>query len=268
MKSIFDVYPGLELLKKKETIKRKISEDVLDNPATIRFIESDIEPDANIITVSGEFESYVCGDGFGFLRGLVKHKGGEIEVKKLVSGFIGQFMKGIIITPNYYYYYSINWAGEVTFLVYQITQKYNYFDAKYENDWRVMFSHASSHTLKVRKNPRTEEEEVQGFGFKHVHKLFTILSLLLAKKYLKGTIKVKPEDIGDGYTEEDYEREIAWRPEIDRCGYSVDNLNMSYLKDYSNVIVHVRSHLRHYRSGLVVTVREYKKHYRLDKEVD
>ena len=255
MKTIYELYPGLLELGNKDKLEEKILEiRELSEKQEVhlhRFL-CNLDPDVLLSPVSSGFEDYVCSDDFGFLRGLVKHKDGRIEIRKLVSEFIGKFMSGILVSSRKeYYYYDINWVGEISILKLWDIKKYDYINAKYVMRWNAEYIPITAQPIYIR------DGKLRASGVKHWEDLYYVLSILLGRKYLKGKIKAEPrEDIEEGRGE--------WKKkeEINDCGYKIERLNRSYLVDYSDIIVGVRGHLRHYKSGLVVNVRSYKRHYR------
>ena len=255
MKTIYDLYHGLRKLQDKKKLENlAIEYGDLSEKQQIHlqhFMTTNYDPCAFLTPVSQGFSDYVCQEDYSFLRGLVKHMKGRTELRELVGKFIGKYIRGIIVSPKKdYYYYFINWAGELSVLKVWEAQKYNYLEAKYVEETKAVFIPTAHQPIYLRDN------KLRISGVKHWDDIYFVLSILLAKKYLKGKIKAEEKDI------ENLEENMGTRKEekLDTCGYTMERLDKSFLVDYSDVIVNVREHLRHYKSGLVINVRGYKRH--------
>lgn len=256
MKTIYDLYPGLRKLQGKKKLENlAIEYGDLSEKQQIHlqhFMTTNYDPGAFLTPVSQGFSDYVCQEDYSFLRGLVKHMKGRTELRDLVGKFIGKYMSGIIVSPKKdYYYYFINWAGELSILKVWEAQKYNYIEAKYVEETRAVYIPITHQPIYLR-----DDDGLRISGVKHWDDIYFVLSVLLAKKYLKGKIKAEEKDI------ENLEESMGTRREekLDTCGYTMERLDRSFLVDYSGVMVNVREHLRHYKSGLVISVRGYKRH--------
>lgn len=255
MKTIYDLYPGLRKLQNKNRLENLALEygDLSEKQQVHlqHFMTTNYDPCAFLTPVSQEFSDYVCQEEYSFLRGLVKHMEGRTELRELVGKFIGKYMNGIIVSPKKdYYYYFINWAGELSILKVWGAQKYNYIEAKYVEETKAVYIPITHQPIYLKDN-----DGLRISGVKHWDDIYFVLSVLLAKKYLKGKIKAEEKDI------ENLEESIGTRREekLDTCGYTIERLDRSFLVDYSGVMVNVREHLRHYKSGLVINVRRYKR---------
>lgn len=256
MKTIYDLYSGLRKLQDKKKLENlALRHGYLSEKQQIHvqhFMTTNYDPYALLTPVSQGFSDYVCQEKYSFLRGLVKHMGGRTELRELVGKFIGKYMSGIIVSPRKdYYYYFINWAGELSVLKVWGKQKYNYIEAKYVEETRAVYIPITHQPIYLR-----DDDKLRIPGVKHWDDIYFVLSVLLAKKYLKGKIKAEEKDI------ESLEESMGTRREekLNTCGYTIERLDRSFLVDYSGVIVNVREHLRHYKSGLVISVRGYKRH--------
>lgn len=255
MKTIYDLYPGLRKLQNKKKLENLAIEygDLSEKQQVHlqHFMTTNYDPCAFLTPVSQGFSDYVCQGDYSFLRGLVKHMKGRTELRELVGKFIGKYMSGIIVSPKKdYYYYFINWAGELSVLKVWEAQKYNYIEAKYVEETKAVYIPTTHQPIYLR------DDELRISGVKHWDDIYFVLSILLAKKYLKGKIKAEEKDIEN--LEES--TRTGGEEKLDTCGYTMKRLDRSFLVDYSDVIVNVREHLRHYKSGLVISVRGYKRH--------
>lgn len=255
MKTIYDLYPGLRKLQGKKKLENlAIEYGDLNEKQQVHlqhFMTTNYDPCALLTPVSQGFSDYVCQGEYSFLRGLVKHMEGRTELRELVGKFIGKYISGIIVSPKKdYYYYFINWAGELSVLKVWEAQKYNYIEAKYVEETKAVYIPTTHQPIYLR------DGKLRISGVKHWDDIYFVLSVLLAKKYLKGKIKAEEKDI------ENLEESMGTTREeekLDTCGYTMERLDRSFLVDYSGVIVNVREHLRHYKSGLVISVRGYKR---------
>lgn len=254
MKTIYDLYPGLRKLQNKKKLENLAIEygDLSEKQQVHlqHFMTTNYDPCAFLTPVSQGFSDYVCQGGYSFLRGLVKHMKGRTELRELVGKFIGKYISGIIVSPKKdYYYYFINWAGELSVLKVWEAQKYSYIEAKYVEETKAVYIPTTLQPIYLR------DDKLRISGVKHWDDIYFVLSVLLAKKYLKGKIKAEEKDI------ENLEESMGTRGEekLDTCGYTMERLDRSFLVDYSGVMVNVREHLRHYKSGLVISVRGYKR---------